>query len=97
MHAFVVINGVCAATSEQLPDVQYRLVRVLGRIIGLGWSQANLNVQSQNPPPTDADFAGFPVMHFTDSISCVPIASAIPTRPSRRWMTLMRWRGFIQA
>jgi hypothetical protein len=35
VHALVVINGVCAATSAQLPDVQYRLVRVLGRVIGL--------------------------------------------------------------
>lgn len=78
VHAIVVINGVCAATSAQLPDVQYRLVRLLGRIIGLGWSQANVNVQTQNPPPTDADFAGFPVMHFTDSISCVPISACYP-------------------
>jgi hypothetical protein len=78
VHALVVINGVCAATSAQLPDVQYRLVRVLGRIIGLGWSQANLNVQTQNPPPTNADFAGFPVMHFADLISCVPISVCYP-------------------
>jgi hypothetical protein len=78
VHAFVVINGVCAATSAQLPDVQYRLVRVLGRIIGLEWSQANVNVQIQDPPPTDADFAGFPVMHFADSISCVPISACYP-------------------
>jgi hypothetical protein len=78
VHAFAVINGVCASTSAQLPDVQYRLVRVLGRIIGLGWSQANLNAQTQNPPPTDADFAGFPVMHFTDLISCVPISACYP-------------------
>ena len=78
VHALVVINGVCAATSAQLPDVQYRLVRLLGRIIGLGWSQANLNVQTQAPPPTDADFAGFPVMHFTDLISCVPISACYP-------------------
>ncbi len=78
VHALVVINGVCAATSAQLPDVQYRLVRVLGRIIGLGWSQANLNVQTQNPPPTNDDFAGFPVMHFTDLISCVPISVCYP-------------------
>jgi hypothetical protein len=78
VHALVVINGVCAATSAQLPDVQYRLVRLLGRIIGLGWSQANLNVQTQAPPPTDADFAGFPVMQFTDLISCVPISACYP-------------------
>ncbi len=74
VHAFVVINGVCAVTNAQLPDVQYRLVRVLGRIVGLGWSQANVNVLTHNPAPTSADFAGFPVMHFTDPINCVPIS-----------------------
>jgi len=78
VHALVVINGVCAATSSQLPDVQYRLVRVLGRAVGLGWSQANLNVLTQSPAPTSADFAGFPVMHFADPISCVPIAICYP-------------------
>src|ERR1039458_3873401 len=78
VHALVVINGVCAATNAQLPDVQYRLVRVLGRIFGLGWSQANLNVLTQIPPPTSADFAGFPVMHFTDPISCVPMSACYP-------------------
>jgi hypothetical protein len=78
VHALVVINGVCAATSSQLPDVQYRLVRALGRAVGLGWSQANLNVLTQNPPPTSADFAGFPLMHFADPISCVPITICYP-------------------
>jgi len=78
VHALVVINGVCAATSAQLPDVQYRLVRVLGRTLGLGWSQANLNVLTRNPPPTSADFAGFPLMHFTDGIDCVPITICYP-------------------
>ncbi len=77
-HAVVIINGVCATTNSQLPDVQYRLVRVLGRVLGLGWSQANLNVQTRNPAPNDADYAGFPVMHFLDSISCVPISICYP-------------------
>src|SRR6202521_4940919 len=78
VHAFVVINGMCAATSAQLPDVQYRLIRVLGRILGLGWSQANLNVLTRKPPPADADLAGFPLMHFIDPISCVPISLCYP-------------------
>ncbi len=77
-HALVVINGVCAATSAQLPDVQYRLIRVLGRILGLGWSQANLNVLTLKPPPASADFAGFPLMHFIDPISCVPVSLCYP-------------------
>ena len=74
----VVINGVCAATSAQLPDVQYRLVRVLGRTFGLGWSQANVNVLTRAPAPTSADFAGFPVMHFPDPMNCVPISVCYP-------------------
>ncbi len=78
VHALVVINGICAATSEQIPDVQYRLVRAVGRLSGLGWSQANLNVLTRMPPPTSDDFAGFPVMHFRDPISCVPITLCYP-------------------
>ena len=73
LHALVVINGQCALQSSQLTDVEYRLVRVLGGVLGLGWSQMNLNVITRNPPPTSADYAGFPVMHYLDPVSCVPI------------------------
>ncbi len=73
LHALVVINGQCALQSSQLTDVEYRLVRVLGNVIGLGWSQMNLNVITGNPPPTADDYAGFPVMHFMDPSNCVPI------------------------
>ena len=72
-HALVVINGQCALQSSQLTDVEYRLVRVLGSVIGMGWSQNNLNVVTGRPPPTPADKAGFPVMHYMDLFSCVPI------------------------
>lgn len=78
VHAVVVINGICAAANAQLPDIQYRLVRVLGRILGLGWSQANVNVLTRTPLPTSADFQGFPVMHFADPISCAPITVCYP-------------------
>jgi hypothetical protein len=61
-----------------LPDVQYRLVRVLGRVLGMGWSQANVNVLTRVPVPTSADFAGFPVMHFLDPENCVPISACYP-------------------
>ncbi len=73
LHALVVINGQCALQSSQLTDVEYRLVRVLGGIIGLDWSQLNLNVITGIPHPTSDDYAGFPVMHYTDLPSCVPI------------------------
>jgi hypothetical protein len=73
LHALVVINGQCALESSQLTDIEYRLVRVLGSVIGVGWSQLNLNVTTGDPPPTAADYAGFPVMHYMDSPNCVPI------------------------
>lgn len=78
LHALVVINGNCAQTSSQLPDVEYRLVRVLGRVLGLDWSQVNINVLTHNPPPTSDDYAGFPVMHQTDPPNCIPITLCFP-------------------
>jgi hypothetical protein len=77
-HALLVINGQCALESSQLVEVEYRLVRVIGQVLGLGWSQVNLNVITGNPPATAADYAGFPVMHYTDPVSCVPITTCYP-------------------
>lgn len=77
-HALVVINGQCAQQSSQLVDVEYRLVRTLGTVLGLDWSQANPNVLTGSPPATSADYAGFPIMHFSDSIDCVPITICYP-------------------
>ncbi len=77
-HALIVINGQCALQSSQLIEVEYRLVRVIGTVLGLGWSQLNLNVVNGNPPPSAADYAGFPVMHDSDPVSCVPITNCYP-------------------
>ena len=74
-HALIVINGQCAQQSSQLADVEYRLVRVMGSVLGLGWSQVNPNVITRTPAPTADDFAGFPVMHSTDPLNCVPITT----------------------
>jgi hypothetical protein len=77
-HALVVINGNCAQTSAQLPDVTYRLVRMLGRVLGLGWSQANVNVITRNPVPKPEDYAGFTLMHAQELIGCVPVSACFP-------------------
>lgn len=77
-HALIVINGQCAQQSSQLADVEYRLVRVIGGVLGVGWSQLNLNVQTGNPAPGSDDYAGFPVMHFSDPGACVPITACYP-------------------
>jgi IPT/TIG domain-containing protein len=79
LHALVIINGQCAQQSSQLTDVEYRLVRVLGEVLGVGWSQVNLNVITGTPPPTSSDYAGFPVMHYKDMNGCVPISACYPT------------------
>ena len=77
-HALIVIDGQCAQQNSQLSDVQYRLVRVIGGVLGLGWSQLNVNVQNGSPYPGADDYAGFPVMHFMDAWNCVPITQCNP-------------------
>jgi IPT/TIG domain-containing protein len=77
-HALVILNGICAQTSTQLPDMTYRLVRVLGRVLGLDWSQMNLNVFTHSPAPTSSDYAGLTIMHAVDPINCVPISICYP-------------------
>jgi hypothetical protein len=78
-HALVIMNGNCAQSAAQLPDVKYRLVRTLGRVLGLDWSQVNINVITRTPIPTTADYAGFTIMHATDGVSCVPISICYST------------------
>ncbi len=77
-HALVILDGLCAQTSSTLPDVEYRLVRVLGRVFGLSWSQLNLHVTTGAPYPTADEKAGFPLMHARDEISCVPVSLCYP-------------------
>jgi hypothetical protein len=72
-HALVIVSGNCVQSSGQLTDVEYRMVRLFGRVLGLDWSQANLNVLNYHPRPTQDDYAGFPVMHNSDPLNCIPI------------------------
>jgi len=78
LHALVVLNGNCAQASSQLNDLEYRLVRTLGRVLGLDWSQVNDNVLTHQPPATSDDYTGFPVMHASDPLNCVPISLCYP-------------------
>lgn len=78
LHALIVINGNCAQNTSELPEVTYRLVRIFARVLGMDWSQVNVNVDTRQPPPTPEDYDGFPVMHFYDLISCVPISRCYP-------------------
>lgn len=65
-HALVVLNGNCAPNSGALPDLKYHLIRVLGRVLGLDWTDLNSNVFTRRPYPTSDDYLGFPAMHALD-------------------------------
>lgn len=78
-HALIVLNGNCIQQSSDLLEAKYRLMRVLGTVLGLDWSQLNLNVITGVPShPTAADQAGFPLMHAVDPNVCVPITLCYP-------------------
>jgi IPT/TIG domain len=77
-HAVVIINGNCVQSASQIPDVEYRLVRALGRLLGLDWAQLNLNVITGKPRPTAQDYSGFPMMHESDPHACVPVSLCYP-------------------
>ena len=51
LHALVILNGNCAQSSAQLPDMEYRLVRVLGRVLGLDWSQFTIESERHYRQP----------------------------------------------
>lgn len=78
-HGLIVINGQCVQQSSQLIEIQYRLERTIGSVLGLGWSQLNLNAITGNPHPGSDDYAGFPLMHYMDPTMCVPITKCYPT------------------
>ncbi|MEO8727545.1 MAG: IPT/TIG domain-containing protein, partial [Acidobacteriaceae bacterium] len=59
-HAVLVLNGNCFSSTAQL---QFALLRKMGRLLGIGWSQVNDNVVTGIPTVTSADFAGYPRMH----------------------------------
>jgi hypothetical protein len=78
-HALIVLNGNCIRVSSDLLESKYRLMRVLGSVLGLDRSQLNLNVITGMPRhPTADDQAGFPLMHAIDPPQCVPITLCYP-------------------
>jgi hypothetical protein len=68
-HAILVLNGRCTGPApQQQMQLQYQLMRVFGRILGLGWSQTNDNVFTGSPQPTSNQALHWPVMHPIDII-----------------------------
>jgi hypothetical protein len=75
-HALLIVNGNCARVSSDLPLLRYALVRMIGRALGLDWSQLNDNVATGSPSPTSDDQAGFPLMHPLGSLCSVSYGCA---------------------
>ena len=77
-HAIVILNGLCATDATQVTNMQFLLMREFGRVLGLDWSQANDNVFTDTPWPTESDFEGWPLMHPVNlncdgtSYNCLP-------------------------
>ena len=71
-HAVLVVNGRCTGSAAEMQtQLQYQLMRAFGRVLGLGWSQANDNVFTGSPVPTYEQELHWPVMHPID-IVCGP-------------------------
>lgn len=71
-HALLIVNGRCTGPApEQQLQLQYQLMRMFGRVIGLGWSQANDNVFTGTPAPVYTQQQHWPIMHPID-IVCGP-------------------------
>lgn len=78
-HALVVVNGNCARSAGDLPLLRYLLVRALGRVLGMDWSQLNDNVVTRSPAPTPDDWAGFPLMHPVEPLCAAgPVTQCLP-------------------
>ena len=79
VHAVIVINGRCTGTAAaQQLELQYKLERVFGRVLGLAWSQTNDNVFTGTPTPTRNQALNWPILHPVDiicglySYQCLP-------------------------
>ena len=82
-HALIVINGACVKAASDIPVLRYRLIRAIGRALGLDWSQANDSVETNRPASPSADeVAGYPLMHPVGSLcsmayGCYPNADQL--------------------
>ncbi len=72
LHALLILNGRCTGPAPELQlQMQYQLMRAFGRVLGLSWSQANDNVFTGTPTPTNDQALNWPIMHPID-ILCGP-------------------------
>ncbi len=81
-HALIVVNGLCATSSDLEQLLEYELVRAFGRVLGLDWSQVNEAMWPNNP--TTDGLTGWPVMHPTERLCTGSMNSCMPNQLSLR-------------
>ncbi len=62
VHVLMLVNGLCATSTNQIANLQYQLVRGFGRILGLDWSQTNEEMFATGQFSTGG-LTGWPLMH----------------------------------
>ncbi len=80
-HAFIVINGRCATTSDGNALILYELVRAWGRVLGLDFAQVN---ESMWPNSTSDGLAGLPVMHALERLCSGSAKTCLPNPTTLR-------------
>ena len=77
VHALMLVNGLCAQTVDELPTLQYKMIRGFGRILGLDWSQANEQMFASGSITEDG-LAGWPLMHPIERLCTSMLSSCMP-------------------
>jgi len=82
LHALIFINGLCTTTTAQITVLKYQLLRGVGRILGIDWSQANEEMFAVDQVSSNG-LAGWPIMHPIERLcdasgqSCIPNGTAL--------------------
>lgn len=67
VHALMLVNGLCATSTNQIANLQYELIRGFGRVLGLDRSQANEEMFATGQFSTGG-LAGWPLMHAIERL-----------------------------
>ncbi|MGA8728786.1 MAG: IPT/TIG domain-containing protein [Terracidiphilus sp.] len=79
-HAIILLNGLCAATPDQLTMMSYQLERAFGRVLGLDYAQVNPGALSNGEAN---GLLGWPVMQPISGLCssgggiCIPAPSLL--------------------
>lgn len=86
-HGVILVNGLCATSSNLLAMMRYELERAFGRVLGLDYAQVNpgaLNNSSLGGSEPDGIY-GWPVMHPLSGVCGPAGGTCIPNPNQLHW------------